>query len=79
MLGALYNRIGHVSPHYHRISRLPNQNFELLCSREQCDFPRLGLIAWLSKGIKGMRNPESFLVLRKYHSHSLLDEGAKGW
>ena len=79
MLEAHYNRIGHVSPHYHRMSKLLNQNLELLCSQEQCDFPRLRPIAWLSKGTKGMRNLESFLPLWKYHSHSLLDEGARGW
>ena len=61
VLEALYNRIGHVYHHYLRMSRSPGRILELLCSREQCDFPGLGPTAWLSKRTKGMRNPESFL------------------
>ena len=52
----LYNRIWHIGSYCHRMSRLLNQNLELLCSQKQCDFPRLGPAAWFSKGMRGMRN-----------------------
>ena len=63
VLRALYNQIGHVSPHYDRMTKFPNQNLELLYSREQCDFPGLGPVAWISKGTKGVRNLVPFLPL----------------